>query len=99
MVQIKISVAFVLVATAIAPVVASPVSTLKNGSVLYDVIDDYFFLIVYCSAELNAHDDSEMLERSLRVPFRESFFTRRAPVSNGDRDFLGLVVACGGFSG
>ena len=66
MVQIKISVAFVLatVATAIAPVVASPVSTLKNGSVLYDVIDDYFFLIVYCSAELNARDDSEMLERS-----------------------------------
>ena len=48
MVQIKISVAFVLVATAIAPImiVALPV-TLKNGSVLYyDMIDDYLLCIV-----------------------------------------------------
>jgi hypothetical protein len=65
MVQIKLPVAFrvVLVAAAIAPVVALPL-TLKNGSVSYDMIDDYFLLIVYRSAELNARDDSEMLERS-----------------------------------
>jgi hypothetical protein len=63
MVQIKVPVAFVLVAAAIAPVVALPL-TLRNGSVFYDMIDDYFHLIVYRSAELNARDDSEMLERS-----------------------------------
>jgi hypothetical protein len=63
MVQIKIPVAFVLVAAAIAPIVALPL-TLRNGSVFYDMIDDYFLLIVYLSAELNARDDSEMLERS-----------------------------------
>jgi len=62
MVQIKFSVAFVLAAASISSVVALPV-TLNNGSVLYGVIDDYFLLIVYRSAELNARDDSEMFER------------------------------------
>ena len=63
MVQIKLSVAFVLAAAVIAPVFSLPV-TLENRSVLYGVINDYFLLIVYHSAELNARDDFEMFERS-----------------------------------
>ena len=47
--------------------------TLNNGSVLYDVIDD-FLLIVHCSAELNARDGSEMVERSFEYLEWVSFF-------------------------
>ena len=68
MVQFKLQVfvAFVLAAGAmIAPVVALPVTLLvENRSVLYVVIGDYYLLIVvYCSVELNARDDSDMFER------------------------------------
>ena len=63
MVQIKLTIALALAAAVIAPVAALPV-TLENGSVLYGAIADYFFLILYRSAELNTRDDSEMFERS-----------------------------------
>jgi hypothetical protein len=54
-------------ANAIAPVAALPV-TRKNGSVSYDLIDDYFLLTMYCSAaaaELNVRDEFEMFKRSI----------------------------------
>ena len=71
-IKLQVSAALVLAAAAIAPVVALPV-TLNNGSVLYDVIDD-FLLIVHCSAELNARDGSEMVERSFEYLEWVSFF-------------------------
>ena len=40
MVQIKLSLVFVLAVAAITSVLALPVRTLENGSVLYGVIDD-----------------------------------------------------------
>ena len=65
MVQIKLTIALALAAAVIAPVAALPVTlALENGSVLYGAIADYFFLILYRSAELNTRDDSEMFERS-----------------------------------
>jgi hypothetical protein len=78
MVQI-LPVVFVLAAAAnaIAPVAALPV-TLKNGSVSYDLIDDYFLLTVYRSAELNARDESEIFGRNfLQHNVIKSFFWRQ----------------------
>ena len=46
MVQIKLSVAFVLAAAAIAPALAAPVVTDQKTSVyIYDLTDDYLCLI------------------------------------------------------